>query len=57
MTKPDTSTIDRSAIENEIHQLTEEQAKFVLQASFIAGHLSPYWLEQGIKLARIIKHD
>lgn len=52
-----TSISKPTPIEEEIHELTEEQAKFVLQASFIAGHLPLYWLEQGIKLARMVKHD
>lgn len=57
MTQLNTDSGGRTPIENEIHELTEGQAKFVLQASFIAGHLPLYWLEQGIKLARMVKDD
>jgi len=32
--------------------LTEAQAKFILHAAVIAGHLPRYWLDQGVKLSR-----
>lgn len=35
--------------------LTEAQAKFILHASVIAGHLPRYWLEQGVKLSRSVR--
>lgn len=35
--------------------LTEEQAKFIIQASVIAGHLFRTWLEEGVKLSRMVK--
>lgn len=40
-----------------IDDLTEEQAKFILKASVIAGHLPSYWLDKGIELAKLVKHD
>lgn len=40
-----------------IDSLTELQAKFILEASVIAGHLPRYWLDKGIELAGMVKHD
>lgn len=34
--------------------LNEAQAKFILQASVIAGHLKRDWLEKGVYLSRSI---
>lgn len=38
-----------------IDDLTEDQAKFVLHASALAGHLPDYWIRQGIELARMLR--
>lgn len=40
-----------------IDDLTEDQAKFILHASVLAGHLPDYWLRQGIELARMVRYD
>lgn len=40
-----------------IDELTEQQAKFVLHAAVISGHLPEYWLKQGVELARMVRHD
>ena len=44
-------------MEETVDDLTEEQAKFILKASVIAGHLPFYWLEKGIDLSKLIKRD
>lgn len=44
-------------IEEIVDELTEEQAKFVLKAAVVAKHLPAYWLEKGIELAKMVKHD
>lgn len=40
-----------------VETLTEQEAKFILQASVIAGHLPRYWLDKGVELARMVKYD
>lgn len=44
-------------MEETVDELTEEQAKFILKASVIAGHLPVFWLEKGIELAKMVKHN
>lgn len=39
-----------------LETLTEDQAKFILHASIIAGHLSRHSFEQGVKLSRSVRH-
>lgn len=51
---------EQKAVETPIDVLmasiTEEQAKFILHASVIAGHMPRHWLEEGIKLAKLVKN-
>lgn len=54
---PMTQEDKEPSLDNIVDALNEEQAKFILKASVITGHLPKYWLEKGIKLAKIIKKD
>ena len=45
------------SMEETVDELTEEQAKFVLKAAVVAKHLPLYWLEKGVELAKMVKHD
>lgn len=47
--------IGELTVEQIIETITEDQAKFILHASVIAGHLSRDWLEKGVKLSRSVK--
>jgi hypothetical protein len=38
-----------------IDDLTEQQAKFILEASVVAGHLPEYWLRKGVELSKMSK--
>ncbi len=38
-----------------VDSLTEQQAKFILEMSVIAGHLPRYWLNKGVELAAMVK--
>lgn len=49
--------IEKLTLEEIMETLNESQAKFILQALIIAGHLPRYWLEAGVKLSRNIKSD
>lgn len=46
----------KGALDN-IDGLSEEQVKFVLKISIIAGHFPIYWLEKSVDLAKVIKQN
>ncbi len=53
----DDEKLEALSLSEIIETLTEAQAKFILHASVIAGHLPRYWLNEGVKLSRMLKQD
>ncbi len=47
--------IGEMPLDEVMETLSEEQAKFILHASIIAGHLPRYWFDQGVVLSRSIR--
>lgn len=47
--------IKELSLDEIMETLTEDQARFILHISVVAGHLSRHWLDEAIKLSRSIK--